>query len=114
MQKMEWEQKKQCYKEMLSGYESPNGTSINVGVDLTALMFVSAVSESAQMISLMAQREAIDKLMRQAEQHREALEEEFKQNMERMKAEHDRAINEAMKIRDNYARSALARGSQRG
>jgi hypothetical protein len=24
MQKMEWEQKKQCYKEMLSGYESPN------------------------------------------------------------------------------------------
>ncbi len=74
MQKMGWEQKKQCYKEMLSGYESPNGTSINVGVDLTALMFVSAVSESAQMISLMAQSEASDKLMKQAEQHREALE----------------------------------------
>jgi hypothetical protein len=107
MQKMEWEQKKQCYKEMLSGYESPNGTSINVGVDLTALMFVSAVSESAQMISLMAQSEASDKLMKQAEQHREALEKEFKLNMERMKAEHNRAITEAMKIRDNYARSAL-------
>ncbi len=106
MQKMEWEQKKQCYKEMLSGYESPNGTSINVGVDLTALMFVSAVSESAQMISLMAQSEASDKLIKQAEQHREALEKEFKLNMERMKAEHDRAITEAMKIRDNYARSA--------
>ncbi len=43
MQKIEWEQKKQCYKEMLSGYESPNGTSVNVAVDLTALMFVSAV-----------------------------------------------------------------------
>jgi hypothetical protein len=71
MQKMEWEQKKQCYKEMLSGYESPNGTSMNVAVDLTALMFVSAVSESAQMISLMAQSEASDKLMKQAEQHRE-------------------------------------------
>jgi hypothetical protein len=107
MQKMEWEQKKQCYKEMLSGYESPNGTSINVGVDLTALMFVSAVSESAQMISLMAQSEASDKLMKQAEQHREALEKEFKLNMERMKAEHDRAIAEAMKIRENYERSAL-------
>jgi hypothetical protein len=106
MQKMEWEQKKQCYKEMLSGYESPNGTSINVGVDLTALMFVSAVSESAQMISLMAQSDASDKLMKQAEQHREALEKELKLNMERMKAEHDRAITEAMKIRDNYARSA--------
>ena len=111
MQKMEWEQKKQCYKEMLSGYESPNGTSINVGVDLTALMFVSAVSESAQMISLMAQSEASDKLMKQAEQHREALEKEFKLNMERMKAEHDRAITEAMKIRDNYARSALEAAS---
>ncbi len=108
MQKMEWEQKKQCYKEMLSGYESPNGTSINVGVDLTGLMFVSAVSESAQMIiSFMAQSDASDKLMKQTEQHREALEKEFKLNMERMKAEHDRALTEAMKIRDNYARSAL-------
>ncbi len=111
MQKMEWEQKKQCYKEMLSGYESPNGTSMNVAVDLTALMFVSAVSESAQMISLMAQSEASDKLMKQAEQHREALEKEFNQNMERMKAEHDKAITEAMKIRDNYARSTLEAAS---
>ncbi len=105
MQKMEWEQKKQCYKEMLSGYESPNGTSMNVAVDLTALMFVSAVSESAQMISLMAQSEASDKLMKQAEKHRQTLEKEFNLSMERMKAEHDRAITEAMKIRDNYARS---------
>jgi hypothetical protein len=31
--------------------------------------------------------------------------------MERMKAEHDRAITEAMKIRDNYARSALEAAS---
>ncbi len=106
MQKMEWEQKKRCYKEMLSGYESPNGTSMNVGVELAALMLVSAVSEGAQMINHLAQSEASDKLMKQAEQHREALEKEFKLNMERMKAEHDRAINEAMRIRDNYARSA--------
>jgi hypothetical protein len=111
MQKMEWEQKKQCYKEILSGYESPNGTSMNVAVDLTALMFVSAVSESAQMINLMAQSEASDKLMKQAEKHREALDKEFNQSMERMKAEHDRAITEAMKIRDNYARSALVEAS---
>jgi hypothetical protein len=111
MQKMEWEQKKQCYKEMLSGYESPNGTSMSVGVELMALMFVSAVSASAQMISHLAQSEASDKLMKQTEQHREALEKEFKQNMERMKAEHDRVINEAMKISDNYARSALEAAS---
>jgi hypothetical protein len=96
---------------MLSGYESPNGTSVNVGVELTALMLVSAVSEGAQMINHLAQSEASDKLMKQAEQHREALEKEFKLNMERMRAEHDRAINEAMKIRDNYARSALEAAS---
>ena len=51
MQKMEWEQKRQCYKELLSGYESPNGTTMSVAVDLTVLMFVSAVTESAQMIN---------------------------------------------------------------
>jgi hypothetical protein len=55
---------------------------MNVAVDLTALMFVSAVSEGAQMISLMAQSEASDKLMKQAEQHREQLEREFNQGKE--------------------------------
>ncbi len=56
-------------------------------------------------------KQVSDKLMKQAEQHREALEKEFEQNMERMKVEHDRAINEAMRIRDNYARSALEAAS---
>ncbi len=74
MQKMGWGQKKQCYKEMLSGYESPNGTTMNVAVDLTAFMFISAVSESVQMISLMAQSEARDKVIKQAEKHRIARE----------------------------------------
>jgi hypothetical protein len=58
MQKVGWEQKKQTYRDLLSGYESPNGTSMNVAVGLTALMFGSAVSEHAQMISVMAQSEA--------------------------------------------------------
>jgi hypothetical protein len=107
MQKVGWEQKKQTYKELLSGYESPNGTSMNVAVGLTALMFGFAVSESAQMISLMAQIEASDKLAKQAERHRELLEKEFTQSMERMKAEHEKTITEAIKSRDKYARSAL-------
>jgi hypothetical protein len=106
MQKVGWEQKKQTYKELLSGYESPNGTSMNVAVGLTALMFGSAVSEHAQMISLMAQSEASDKLAKQAERHRELLEKEFTQSMERMKAEHEKTISEAIKSRDKYARSA--------
>jgi hypothetical protein len=45
--------------------------------DLATLMFVSVVSESAQRISLMAQSEATDKLIKQAEQHRELLEKNF-------------------------------------
>ncbi len=73
---------------MLSGYESPNGTTMNVAVGLSALMSGSAVSESAQMISLLAQSEASDKLVKQAERQRELLEKEFTQSMERMKAEH--------------------------
>jgi hypothetical protein len=73
MQKMGWEQKKQTFKELLSGYENPNGTTMDVAVGLTALMFGSAVSESAQMISLMAQSEASDKLVKQAERHRKLL-----------------------------------------
>jgi hypothetical protein len=107
MQKVGWEQKKQTCKELLSGYESPNGTSMNVAVGLTALMFGSAVSESAQMISLMAQSEASDKLAKQAERHRKLLEKEFTQSMERMRAEHEKTITEAIKSRDKYARSAL-------
>ncbi len=106
MQKVGWEQKKQTYTDLLSGYESPNGTSMNVAVGLTALMFGSAVSEHAQMISLMAQSEASDKLAKQAERHRELLEKEFTQSMERMKAEHEKTISEAIKSRDKYARSA--------
>jgi hypothetical protein len=107
MQKVGWEERKQTYKELLSSYESPNGISMNVAVGLTALMFGSAVSEHAQMISLMAQSEASDKLAKQAERHRELLEKECTQSMERMKAEHERTINEAIKSRDKYARSAL-------
>ncbi len=106
MQKVGWEQKKQTYRDLLSGYESPNGTSMNVAVGLTALMFGSAVSEHAQMISILAQSEASDKLAKQAERHRELLEKEFTQSMERMKAEHEKTISEAIKSRDKYARSA--------
>ncbi len=80
---------------------------MNVAVGLTALMFGSAVSGSAQMISLLAQSRASDKLVKQAERHRELLEKEFTQSMERMKAEHEKTITEPVKIRDKYARSAL-------
>jgi hypothetical protein len=40
MQKMGWKQKKQCYKELLSGYKSSNGTTMSYSVNLNALIDV--------------------------------------------------------------------------
>jgi hypothetical protein len=106
MQVQGWDQKKKRYKELLTGYESPNGTTMTVEADLATLMFVSVVSESAQRISLMAQSEATDKLIKQAEQHRELLEKNFTDSLARMKAEHEKAISAAALLRDGYARAA--------
>jgi hypothetical protein len=72
---MGWEQKNKCYIKMLSGYESPNGTTMRIEVDLDALMFVSG-KVCRQRISLVADSEANAKLLKQAEQHREVLERE--------------------------------------
>jgi hypothetical protein len=107
MQVQGWEQKKKCYKELLTGYESPNGTTMSIEADLAALMFVSVVSESAQRISLMAQGEASDKLIKLAEQHRELLEKNFTDSLARMKAGHEKAISAAAALRDGYSRAAL-------
>ncbi len=80
---------------------------MTIEADLAALMFVSVVSESAQRISLMAQSEATDKLIKQAEQHRELLEKNFTDSLARMKAEHEKAISAAALLRNGYARAAF-------
>jgi hypothetical protein len=76
----EWEQRKQGYCNMLKGYESPTGNTSRV--------------------SLMAQREQNEKLVKQAEEHRELVQKEFTESMLRMKTEHDKTILEAARIRD--------------
>ncbi len=59
--------------------------------------------ESTNRISLMAQNDAHDKMIKQAEQHREIMEKEFTQSLARMKAEHEKTINEAIKVRNDFA-----------
>ncbi len=54
----------------------------------------------------MAQCEAIEKLLKQAEEHRELAQRQFTDSMARKQAEHERTIEEATRIRDEYAKSA--------
>jgi hypothetical protein len=103
-----WEQRKQSYCDLLKGegYESPTGSTVRASLELAALMVIAAVSENTTRVSLMAQRKQNEKLVKQAEQHRELVQKEFTESMHRMKAEHDKTIREAARIRDEYKVSA--------
>ncbi len=79
---------------------------MRASLELAALMVIAAVSENTSKVSLMAQREQNEKLVKQAEEHRELVQKEFTESMLRMKAEHDKTIQEAARIRDEYAMSA--------
>jgi hypothetical protein len=101
-----WELTKQGYCGLLSGYESPNGQSVNVAIDLAALIIMSAVSETTIKNSLDMQEAANDRLLRQAEEHRALAQKQFTEGMARMQAEQEKTIAEAARIRDEYAQSA--------
>jgi hypothetical protein len=100
-----WDRKKQEYSQMLDGYESPTSRTVQVDVGLATLMIISAVAENTNRIHLAAQHEQREMMMKQAELHRETLERKFTSGLERIKAEHERAISEAKKFREEYARS---------
>ena len=104
----EWDARKQGYCDLLKGegYESPSGSTVRASLELAALMVIAAVSENTAKVSLMAQRDQNEKLIRQAEENRESVQKEFTESMHRMKAEHDRTIREAARIRDEYEVSA--------
>ena len=92
---------------MLDGYESPTSRTVQVDVGLATLMIISAVGENTNRISIAAQQEQRDIMMKQAELHRDNLEKEFTSGLERIKAEHDRVISEAKKFREEYERSCF-------
>ena len=102
-----WRQRKQGYCNMLKGYESPNGNTVSVAVDLAALIIMSAVSESSIRNTLQIQQAANEKLMQQAEEHRKIAQKQFTDGMARMQKEQEKTIAEAARIRDEYANSAM-------
>ena len=108
----EWGQRKQGYCDMLKGYESPNGNTVSVEVDLAALIILSAVSESSIRNSLQLQQAANESLMKQAEEHRVLAQKQFAEGMARMQAEQEKAITEAARIRNEYAHSGYKAPSQ--
>ena len=101
-----WKQRKQGYCDMLKGYESPNGNTVSVAVDLAALVIMSAVSETSIRNSLKLQQAANEKLLQQAEEHRALAQKQFTEGMARMQAEQEKTIADAARIRDEYAQSA--------
>ncbi len=66
-----WATKKQGFTDMLSGFRSPTGTTYRVALDLASVLFVSVAAADANRKSLMAQNEAQQKLVVQAEKHRQ-------------------------------------------
>ncbi len=101
-----WDLTKKGYCGLLSGYESPNGSSVNVAIDLAALIIMSAVSETTIRNSLSMQEAANDRLLQQAEEHRALAQKQFTEGMPRMQAEQEKTISEAARIRDEYAQAA--------
>jgi hypothetical protein len=91
------------YSRLLEGYKSPTGGTIRATLDLGSLMFAAVAAESVNRISLMAQQDANEKLVKQAEQHRELMEKEFTANLARIREEHQKTIDETIRIRDECA-----------
>ncbi len=84
---------------MLKGYESPNGNTVSVAVDLAALIIMSAVSETSIRNSIQMQQAANEKLLQQAEEHRVIAQRQFTEGMARMQKEQEKTIAEAARIK---------------
>ncbi len=90
---------------MLEGWESPTSRTVQVDAGLATLMIISAVAENTNRLNLVAQHEQREMMVKQAELHREILEREFTNGLERIRAEHEKAIIEQKKFREEFARS---------
>ncbi len=101
-----WGQKKQGDSRLLQGYERPNGRTVQVAMELATLLIVFVAVESTNRIRLMAQNEARDKMIRQAEQHQEGMEKQFTESLARLlvKAENQKTIDEAKKDRNELTK----------
>jgi hypothetical protein len=100
-----WATKKQGSTDMLSGFRSPTGTTYRVALNLASVLFVSVAAADANRMSLMAQNETQQKLVAQAEKHRETLEKEFTINLERIREEDQKTFEQTVRIREELIRS---------
>jgi hypothetical protein len=100
-----WATKKQGFTDMLSGFRSPTGTTYRVALDLASVLFVSVAAADANRMSLMAQNEAQQKLVAQAEKHRETLEKVFTLNLKRIREENQKTLDQTVRIREELIRS---------
>jgi hypothetical protein len=100
-----WATKKQDFSDMLSGFRSPTGTTYRVALDLASVLFVSVAAADANRMSLMAQNEEQQKLVAQAGKHRETLEKEFTLNLERIRAENQKSLDQTIRIREELMKS---------
>ncbi len=93
-----WATKKQGFMDMLSGFRSPTGATYRVALDLASVLFVSVAAADANRMSLMAQNEAQQKLVAQAEK-------EFTLNLERIREENQKTLDQTIRIREELMRS---------
>jgi hypothetical protein len=101
----------------LDGYTSPGGT-IRMDKKLATVVFIAVAAETPNKQLLKARQEAYEQVTTQAkdllEKQRKAYEdqcarmaEEHQRCMERMKAESDKMLEEASKVRQEYAQAFL-------
>jgi hypothetical protein len=101
----------------LDGYTSPGGT-IRMDKKLATVVFIAVAAETPNKLLLKARQEAYEQVTTQAkdllERQRKAYEdqcvrmaEEHQRCMERMKAESDKMLEEASKVRQEYAQAFL-------
>jgi hypothetical protein len=74
-----------------------------VTLDLGSLMFAAVAAESVNGISMMTQQDANEKLVKQAVQHREMMEKEYTANLARIRLDHQKTMDETIRIRDECA-----------
>jgi hypothetical protein len=101
----------------LDGYTSPDGT-IRMDKKLVTVVFIAVATETPNKLLLKARQEAYELVIKQAkdllEKQRKSYEdqcarmaEEHQKCMERMKRESDKMLEEATKVRQEYAQAFL-------
>ena len=105
--------------DMLQGYTSPGGETIRINRDLATLLIMSAAAEMPNRAVLQAKQEAYDQVTLQAqielgkqmaeyEEQRKRMAAEHERCLEALKQENQRMIEEAARVRQEYANAFMS------